>query len=380
MNVRPNKRSNTTKIADEIDLRFSSRAIELALQGTGLVSPNPLVGCVVRSKSGEVVGEGSYIYDDVIHAEIIALEQAGERAKGGTAYVSLEPHAHHGKTPPCAEALIDAGIRRVVAPIEDPNPLVSGKGFERLREAGVEVVTGILADRATALNEKFICWHQNKRPFVHLKLAMSLDGRISLNRSVSTSLSGGKALSRVHELRHEHDAILIGANTALVDNPNLTDRSGKTRRRPLVRVVLDNSLRLPAAHNLIATASEIPTLIFTSNIDPVVTAPLLEQGAEIVPIAGGPRNLTEVLQELYRREIQSVLVEGGSEVAGAFVSAGVVDKITFLIAPIVVGGKEAPVAIGGSGFTCLDDACRILNIDIRQLGPDIEITGYPSFN
>jgi diaminohydroxyphosphoribosylaminopyrimidine deaminase / 5-amino-6-(5-phosphoribosylamino)uracil reductase len=380
MNAQPTVGSVRNKKADETDRRFSQLAIELSRRGTGVVSPNPLVGCVIISEGCEVVGEGTYVYDDVTHAEGIALRQAGEMAIGGTAYVSLEPHAHHGKTAPCTEALINAGIKRVVAPIEDPNPLVSGKGFARLREAGIEVVTGILAEEATKLNEKFICWHKNKRPFVHLKLAMSLDGRISLNRSVSTALSGPEALCRVHELRHEHDAILIGANTALVDNPNLTDRSGKPRRRQLVRVVLDNNLRLPKEHNLVATASEVPTVIFTSSIDPAASLPRTELGAEVVPITGGPRNLPEVLQELYRREIQSVLVEGGSEVAGAFIDAKLVDKVTFIITPVIVGGKHAPVAVGGDGVGCLNDAVRLKDTTVTKLGDDIEVTGYPALD
>src|SRR5829696_7631676 len=178
----------------ETDARFMERALALAAEGAGRVSPNPLVGCVVVSKSGEVVGEGTYLYENVTHAEVIALKQAGERAQGGIAYVSLEPHAHHGKTPPCTEALVQAGITRVVASIEDPNPLVSGAGFEKLRQSGIEVVTGVLADAGDRINEKFRVWHQQKRPFVHLKLAISLDGRISLNNSVATGLSGETAL------------------------------------------------------------------------------------------------------------------------------------------------------------------------------------------
>jgi diaminohydroxyphosphoribosylaminopyrimidine deaminase / 5-amino-6-(5-phosphoribosylamino)uracil reductase len=359
---------------------FSARALELAAKGVGLVSPNPLVGCVIVAKNGEVVGEGTYTKDDITHAEVIALEQAGEKARGGTAYVSLEPHSHHARTAPCTEALINAGVKRVVAPIEDPNPLVSGKGFAALREAGIEVVTGILAGEAAKLNEKFICWHKNKRPFVHLKLAMSVDGRISLNKSVSTALSGETALNRVHELRHEHDAILIGANTALVDNPNLTDRSGKPRRRPLARIVLDNSLRLPVEHSLVSTAKETPTLVFTSNIDPVDTEPLIDLGVEVIPIPGGPRNLPEVLEELYRREIQSVLVEGGSEVAGAFIDAHLVDKITFIVAPIIIGGNDAPVVVGGKGATSLESALRLTNVTRTPVGEDIEFTAYPQFD
>ncbi|MFL6467806.1 MAG: bifunctional diaminohydroxyphosphoribosylaminopyrimidine deaminase/5-amino-6-(5-phosphoribosylamino)uracil reductase RibD [Pyrinomonadaceae bacterium] len=365
---------------NETDLRQVQRSIDLAYKGAGLVSPNPLVGCVIVSADGEVAGEGSYIYDNVIHAELIALQQAGEKAHGGTAYVSLEPHAHHGKTPPCTDALINGGVNRVVAPIEDPNPLVSGKGFQKLRENGIEVVTGILAGEAAKLNEKFICWHKKKRPFVHLKLAMSLDGRISLNKSVSTALSGETALKRVHELRHEHDAILVGATTALIDNPNLTDRSGKTRRRPLARVVLDNSLRLPKEHSLSTSAKEFPTLVFTSNIDLLDTEPLTDLGVEVIPVPGGPRNLEEVLKELYRREIQSVLVEGGSEVAGAFVDAGVVDKVTFMISPMIIGGHNAPAAIGGKGAESLAAALKLTDVSITQHCSDIELTGYPSSN
>ena len=365
------------KSQEGTDLAFSARAIELAREAIGLVSPNPLVGCVIVSNDGEVIGEGTYVYDDVTHAEVIALEKAGGLAKGGTAYVSLEPHAHHGKTSPCTEALINAGIKRVVAPIEDPNPLVSGKGFAKLRENGIEVVKGILADEAAKLNEQFICWHKKKRPFIHLKLAMSLDGRISLNKSVSTALSGESALRRVHELRHEHDAILIGANTALVDNPNLTDRSGGPRRRPLARIVLDNSLRLPKEHALATTARETPTLVFTSNIDPVDTDPLTGLGVEVIPVEGGPRNLSEVMEELCRREIQSVLVEGGTEVAGAFIDARLVDKLTVMIAPIIIGGHEAPVAIGGKGADGICDALRLGDVTIERHDHDIEITGYP---
>lgn len=361
----------------ETDIKHMRRAIELAGLGTGLVSPNPLVGCVVVSQSGEVVGEGTYLKGDVTHAEVIALMKAGTNAAGGTAYVSLEPHDHHGKTPPCTEALINAGIARVVCPIEDPNPLVSGKGFERLREAGVEVLTGILADEAARLNEKFICWHRNERPFVHLKLAMSLDGRISLKNSVSTALSGETARRRVQELRHEHDAIMVGATTAAVDDPSLTDRSGKPRRRPLVRVVLDNSLRLPHVSKLATTTAEAPTFVMTNCIDPERVGPLQEKGVDVIPVEGGARNLQGVLAELKRRDIQSVLVEGGTAVAGAFIDAKLVDKVTFILTPIVIGGSEAPNAVGGSGAGTLADALRLRDLSVTRLGDDIEITGYP---
>lgn len=361
----------------ETDQSFIKGSLNLATEGVGLVSPNPLVGCVIVSEDSEVVGEGIYIKDSVTHAEVIALEQAGKKSRGGTAYVSLEPHDHHGKTPPCTEALINAGIKRVVCPIEDPNPLVSGKGFERLRNAGIEVVTGILADEASRLNEKFICWHRKQRPFVHLKLAMSLDGRISLKDSVSTALSGDAARQRVQQIRHEHDAILVGSNTATVDNPSLTDRSGRPRRRLLARVVLDNRLRLPLDSTLATTTAEAPTIVFTNCIDPESIAKLTDKGVEVVPVEGGARNLTLVLHELYKRDIQSVLVEGGTGVAGAFVDARLVDKITFICSPIIIGGSDAPVAIGGKGASELSDALRLMDIEVTRHNDDIEITGYP---
>jgi len=358
-----------------MDERLSRRSLDLAAEGSGLVSPNPYVGCVIVSPEGDVVGEGSYAFDGIVHAELIALEQAGEKARGGTAYVSLEPHAHRGKTEPCTEALIKAGIKRVVAPIEDPNPLVSGKGFQVLRDAGIDVMTGILADDATKLNEKFICWHRKGRPFVHLKLAMSLDGRISLGRSISTALSGEKALERVQKLRHEHDAILVGGNTAFTDNPNLTDRSGKKRRRPLVRVVVDNRLRVPVDSTLVTTARETPTLVISSSSDAAKIATLQDLGVEV--IGQDARDLKAVLSALRERQLQSVLVEGGTEVAGAFRDAGLIDKLTLIMSPRIIGGSDAPVAFGGHGAGDIKDAAPLKDISIERHGEDIEITGYP---
>lgn len=353
------------------------RSLGLAADGIGLVSPNPLVGCVITSANGEIVGEGTYRYDELIHAEAIALEQAGERARGGTAYVSLEPHAHFSKTPPCTAALINAGIARVVCPIEDPNPLVSGRGFEELRAAGVEVVTGILAEEAAKLNEHFICWHQKKRPFVHLKLAMSLDGRISLGKSVSTAISGQEARVHVQELRHSCDAILVGGNTAFIDNPNLSDRSGKPRRRPLVRVILDDRLRIREDATLVTTAGEIPTICFTKPGNEDKANRLRELGVQVVETETGSRDLEAVLAELKSLNIQSVLVEGGTAVAGAFVDARLVDKVTFIAAPLIIGGSEAPNAIGGRGAANFTEALRLRDVTVTGSGSDIVISGYP---
>ncbi len=354
---------------------MTRRALELASFGIGQVSPSPLVGCVIVAQDGETVGEGTYIYENVTHAEVIALNHAGEKARGATAYVSLEPHAHTGRSKPCTEALLNAGIRRVVCPIEDPNPLVSGKGFQVLRGNGIEVVTGILSDKAAKLNEKFCVWHQKNRPFVHLKLAMSLDGRISLANSVSTTLSGKESAARVQSLRHEHDAILVGSNTAFIDNPSLTDRSGKSRRRKLTRIVLDNRLRISLDSTLVKTAKDAPTIVFSASDDAKKILKLENEGVEIIRL--NARNLVHVLNGLKTRQLQSVLVEGGTEVAGAFCDAKLVDKLTFIVAPIVIGGGDAPLAIGGDGANSLENAMRLKDLEIAKHGEDFEFTGYP---
>lgn len=364
---------------EEFHLEMTRRSLDRAAEGIGHVSPNPLVGCVITSRNGEIVGEGTYIYDNLIHAEAIALEKAGEKARGGTAFVSLEPHDHHGKTPPCTEALINAGIARVVCPIEDPNPLVSGRGFETLRKAGVDVVTGLLADEAARLNEQFICWHQKKRPFVHLKLAMSLDGRISLGKSVSTAISSEAAGVRVQDLRHSHDAILVGGNTAAVDNPSLTDRSGKKRRRPLVRVILDNRLRTSVDSIVASTTAAAPTIIFTNSEDGRKIDELTEKGVSVIVSETGARDLKFVLESLRQMDIQSVLVEGGTEIAGAFVDARLIDKVTLIAAPFIVGGHTAPVAIGGNGARSLETALHLNDLFVENVGRDVVLTGYPSF-
>ena len=355
------------------------RALELAARGAGQVSPSPLVGCVIAADGGEIVGEGFYLYDGVKHAETVALEEAGARARGATAYVSLEPHAHQGRTPPCTTALIEAGVRRVVAPVEDPNPLVSGKGFAHLREAGVEVSTGLLGREAARLNEKYICALRNGRPFVHLKLACSLDGRIATRTGDARWITGEAARARVHELRHEYDAILVGAGTAAADDPLLTDRSGRARRRPLVRVVLDDELRLSPDSRLALTARETPLVVYTSaRAGAGKIARLEARGVEVVRPARGARDVAAVLADLHARTLQSVLVEGGTTVAGLFFDAGVIDKASFFLAPVIIGGREARAAVGGTGAARVADALRLADVEVTRHGHDLEITGYPS--
>ena len=355
------------------------RALDLAARGVGQVSPSPLVGCVIVTGDGEIVGEGYYLYEGLKHAETLALEQAGARARGGCAYVSLEPHAHYGRTPPCTDALIKAGIRRFVAPIEDPNPSVSGRGFAHLRERGLEVRTGLLAHEASRLNEKYILCIREGRPFVHLKIACSLDGRIATRTGDSRWITNEQSRARVQELRHEYDAILVGAGTALTDDPLLTDRSGRARRRPLARVLLDRGARLSTDSRLALTANDAPVLLFAEAHAPESSIAALEsRGVEVVRGAndeGDP--LLTVLKELGKRSIQSVLVEGGATIAGAFLDAGLVDKASFFIAPIIIGGERAPQAIAGKGAERIADAFNLNDVEIKHHGRDVEITGYP---
>jgi diaminohydroxyphosphoribosylaminopyrimidine deaminase / 5-amino-6-(5-phosphoribosylamino)uracil reductase len=355
-----------------------ARALALAVKGTGQVSPGPLVGCVITTSEGQVIGEGFYVYQDIKHAETLALEQAGNLAKSATAYVSLEPHAHFGKTPPCTDALIASGIKRVVAPIEDPNPKVSGRGFEHLRSAGLEVNSGLMSREAKKVNEKYIHFMKTGRPFVHLKLATSLDGKIATRTGDSRWITGEESRARVHALRHEYDAILVGAGTALADNPLLTDRSGKIRRRPLTRIVLDEKLQTDPGSQLVRTAKEAPVLICSGESFQAGRAEVLRsQGVEVVTDCFNGRELLAVMERLGKRSLQSVLVEGGATVAGNLIDAGLVNKVTFFIAPVIIGGRDAPSAIGGQGAESLIDALRLDDVETVQRGRDIEITGYP---
>ena len=362
----------------DTDRRLLARALVLASKGAGQVSPGPLVGCVIARPDGEVVGEGFYLYEQVKHAETYALEQAGANAKGATAYVSLEPHAHYGRTPPCTDALIKAGISRVVAPIEDPNPKVSGKGFEHLRSAGLEVSVGLLAREAERLNEKYLYYMRTERPFVHLKLASSLDGKIATRTGDSRWITGVESRARVHELRHEYDAILTAAGTALADDPLLTDRSGKKRRKPLVRVVLDETLSISPESQLVKTAQEAPVIVFAGNsLEPSKSEAMQSRGIEVILDAANGRDLRLVLKELGRRSIQSLLVESGSSLAGKLLDARLVNKVSFFIAPLIIGSREAPTAVAGTGAETLVDALELRDVEITQRGRDLEVTGYP---
>ncbi|MFN2576946.1 MAG: bifunctional diaminohydroxyphosphoribosylaminopyrimidine deaminase/5-amino-6-(5-phosphoribosylamino)uracil reductase RibD [Pyrinomonadaceae bacterium] len=362
----------------DIDCQIMQRALELAAQGMGQVSPGPLVGTVIADSKGEIVGEGFYLYDQIKHAETIALEQAGDKARGGTAYVTLEPHAHQGRTPPCTDSLIKAGIKRVVAPTEDPNPKVSGRGFAHLREAGVDVCVGPLAGDAAALNEAYMHFMRTRRPFIHLKMAVSLDGKVATVNGDSRWITGDAARARVHELRHQNDAIMIGGRTARADDPLLTDRSGKKRRRPLVRVVIEQYLRLSPESQLVQTTDAAPVMIFVcGDSEPDLLDDLRARGVEVITQSSA-LDFLSILEELGKRSIQSVMLEGGPSLAGLLLEAALVNKVTFFVAPMMIGSQDAPSAIGGAGAETIADALQLERVEVKQHGRDIEVTGYPA--
>lgn len=361
-------------LTDEYYLR---RTFELAARARGRTSPNPLVGAVIV-RDGRVVGEGFHRRAGLPHAEIEALKAAGEAARGATLYVNLEPCCHTGRTGPCTEAIIAAGIKRVVAAMPDPNPLVAGKGFARLREAGIEVTTGLLEKEARVLNEAFVKYITTRRPFVVLKTAMSLDGKIATVTGESKWITGPEARRYVHELRDSCDAILVGIGTILKDNPSLTTRLPEGGRDP-VRVILDSRARTPLTARALTQESEAPTLIAVTEMAPGErVAALREAGAEVLVCGPGPAvDLGILLSTLGEREITSLLVEGGSTVNASFLLQGLVDKLVWFIAPLIIGGHGAISPVGGTGIRHLARAIRLKEMSLRQFGSDLCIEAYP---
>lgn len=351
------------------------RALELARKGIALASPNPMVGCVIV-KNGRRISEGFHQYDRKKHAEIIALEKAGPAAHGATLYVNLEPCSHTGRTGPCADAIITAGVKRVVAAMRDPNPQVAGRGFAKLRRAGVEVVAGVCEAEARELNEAFAKWIRTGLPFVTQKIAMTLDGQIAearrRNRTI-TWITSEESRGRVQEMRHAADALVTGIGTVLADDPRMTDRSGRPRRRPLLRVVLDTRLRMPLRSKLVRSANK-DLLIFT-NADPDsrYARALRRAGAEVLhlPLRDKRLDLRSAMRELGRRQMLSVMIEGGSVLNAAALRNGVVDKMTLFIAPRIIGGNAVPVV-----DRPIPKMPALQNIRLRNCGPDIVIEGY----
>jgi diaminohydroxyphosphoribosylaminopyrimidine deaminase/5-amino-6-(5-phosphoribosylamino)uracil reductase len=322
------------------DVTYIRKTLELAEKGRGLTSPGVMVGSVVV-KDGQIVGEGFYTYDGVRHAEVIALAQAGEAARGATVYTNLEPCSHQGRTPPCAKALIEAGVARVVTSMTDPNPQVNGAGIAMLRLAGILVESGVLEEEARRLNEAFITYQLEERPFGILKIAMTLDGKIATRSGESKWITSEESRKSVHELRHQVDALVTGSGTVIADKPQLTDRSGLPRRRPLLPVILDRRGRITS-----------------------FPGALLFRG-----------NLHELARQLFSLQIQSFLLESGPDVAFNALRAGIIDKIVLFIAPKILGGREIP-AIGGEGAEKLSEAIPLADWFVSHSGVDLVWTGY----
>ncbi|MGB9802403.1 bifunctional diaminohydroxyphosphoribosylaminopyrimidine deaminase/5-amino-6-(5-phosphoribosylamino)uracil reductase RibD [Desulfofundulus sp.] len=353
-------------------------ALDLARQALGRTSPNPMVGAVLV-KDGQVVGRGYHARAGTPHAEIHALNEAGERAAGATLYVTLEPCCHWGRTGPCTEAILAAGVKRVVAAMPDPNPLVAGRGLELLRQAGVEVTVGVLEGEARKLNEVFIKYITTGSPFVALKAAMSLDGKIATRTGESRWITGPQARLAVHHLRDRYDAILVGVNTVLKDNPSLTTRiPGKEGKDPL-RVIVDSLARTPPDARVITQQSTVPTIVAVTERAPQENLRRLEEaGAQILVVSGsGSRvDLTLLMKELARREITSVLVEGGGEIHASFLESRLVDKVIWFIAPVIIGGRQAPGPVAGEGPARLLEAVRLRDVSLTRYGEDICVEGY----
>lgn len=374
------------------DEQFMRQALGLARQGSGLASPGARVGAVIADSQGNLAGSGFYTFDGMKHAEVLALEQAGSRARGGTIYLNLEPHCHQGRTPPCTDALIAAGIKRVVAAMADPNPKVAGKGFEQLRSAGIAVETGLLEAEARRINEAFARFILTHLPLVTLKSGMTLDGKIapppgdSFNPSAlgATGATGGwitsqEARTHVQELRHGSDAIMVGVGTIIADDPLLTDRTGLPRRRPLLRVVLDSRLRCPLESRLVRTAKD-DVMIFCSFAEEKKRRQLEEHGIRVEQVAlgssDGRPDLGRIVARLGELEITSLLVEGGALVNWTALATNMVDKVFLYYAPkILAGGGSVPFA-GGEGFRRLSEAAQVRNIVLHRFGEDFAVEGY----
>ncbi|WP_286726134.1 bifunctional diaminohydroxyphosphoribosylaminopyrimidine deaminase/5-amino-6-(5-phosphoribosylamino)uracil reductase RibD [Pelotomaculum sp. PtaB.Bin117] len=360
-----------------MDRHYMKMALALAARARGRTSPNPMVGAVVV-KDSRIVGQGFHARAGTPHAEVLALAEAGDEARGATLYVTLEPCCHHGRTGPCAEAVIAAGVAKVVIAMLDPNPLVSGGGIRRLREAGVEVVTGVMEDDALELNEVFIKYITTGLPFVVAKAAMSLDGKIATHSGNAKWITGAEARAYGHCLRDWYDAILVGIGTVLADNPSLTTRLTAGRGRDPVRIILDSRAKTPLDANVLNRQSAAPAIIATTAGAPPERLEALRQaGAEVLVVNEGPRvELAQLVKILGKREITSLLIEGGAGVHGSAFAAEIVDKAVWFIAPKIIGGQEAPGPVGGRGVDDLSGAAALERVKVSRLGPDFCIAGY----
>ena len=356
---------------------YMKLALENAKAMKGQTTPNPLVGSVIVNDN-RIVGIGAHMKAGEPHAEIHAIRMAGEQARGGTIYVTLEPCAHHGRTGPCAEAIVQAGIKKVVVATLDPNPLVSGRGIKILQDAGIEVLVGVCEEESKKMNEVFNKYILTKRPFVTIKSGVTLDGKIATSLSDSKWITSTEARQEVHQIRNENAAILVGANTVQKDNPSLTTRIPNGRNP--IRIILDSTLRIPMEANVV-TDGEAPTWIFTTSNHAVEKKQALENAGVKVFVTSGEKhiNLYEMLDVLGGKGVSSLLIEGGGEVNASFIENKLMDKLILYVAPKIIGGRLAPSFVEGTGITKMQDAIEFKDISFTKVGKDYRFIGYPEY-
>lgn len=352
------------------------RAITLAVKGQGKVNPNPLVGAVIV-KDGKIIGEGYHKKYGEAHAEINALNSLNESSKGATIYVTLEPCSHFGKTPPCVSKIIDSEISRVVIGMKDPNPLVAGRGIKKLKEAGIEVTIGVLEEQCRKINEVFIKYITTKIPFVVLKTAMTIDGKIATKTGQSKWITSEESRKLVHSIRNSMAGIMVGVNTVIEDNPELTCRI--TNGRNPYRIIVDSKLRIPIDSKVVINNSDNKTIIATTNKGNKEKLKLLEsKGIKMLLIGekDGQVSLKELINKLGQVGVDGVLIEGGGSINFSALESGIVDKIMFFVAPKIIGGSEAKTPVEGEGVTTVNDAFKLSNLNVHTIGTDILIEGY----
>jgi len=360
------------------DLSYLEMAYGLAEKAKGRASPNPLVGAVIVSRE-VIVGHGFHEGPGKPHAEIIALRQAGSLSKNGTAYITLEPCVHWGRTPPCLDSILQARLKRVVVSSLDPNPLVFKKGVQKMKEAGIEVSVGLLEEKNRRLNEAYLKYITQKKPFVTLKAALSFDGRIATKKLDSKWISSSKTREYAHLLRGEYDALMVGIQTLLRDNPRLTIRHPHWRGKKITRIILDSHLRFPLSARILSTLAQGKILAFTlKGVSPRKKEALEKRGVEVIALPG-PRSridLEEVLSWLEKREIASLLVEGGSQLWTSMIEARLADKVFLTFSPKLIGGENAPSFLDGKGAEFIKDSLSLKKMDYFQLDEDMIVEGY----
>lgn len=366
----------------EEDKKFMLEALSLARSQMGKTSPDPMVGAEIV-KNGCVVGRGYHSEQGTPHAEAFAIKKAGENARGATLYLNLEPCSHYGYNPPCTHAIIKAGIKRVVASMKDPNPLVNGKGFAQLRDAGVSVEVGLLEKEAKELNEAFIKYITTDLPFVILKTAMSMDGKTATVTGDSKYITGLQSRQYVHVLRTYVDAMMVGVNTVIIDDPKLTVRDigdEKIVKRNPKKIILDTNAEIPLKSYILKYEPEKTIVVVGKDAPKSKIDKIRNTGADVMiaETKKGQIDLRKLMVELGEDKIMSIMIESGGTLAASALKEGIVDKVMFFIAPILIGGKTAPTPVGGEGFKKLSQAINLQNTNIRIIGKDVLIEGYPS--